>query len=155
MAHELTGPEALWFALRKAATMMERHAEAIVSRETGVSLGLYMVLSVLHARDAAVSQQAIADRLGLTKGTVSRLLDGARSAGLAVTAPSPSSRRERVVTLTEAGRAVVDAGDAALLHSEIAAFAQREPERAESMVEGLYAMVAAVQEATAGRSGPR
>ncbi|WP_052405700.1 MarR family winged helix-turn-helix transcriptional regulator [Demequina mangrovi] len=147
MTSETTPAEQLWFAMRKAATMMERHADAVVARATGVSLGQYMVLSVVHARTGPVTQQAIADRLGLTKGTVSRLLDGARRAGHAETAPSETSRRERVVTLTPAGRAVVDAADVAMLGSEMATFAMREPALAATMVEGLHALIASLEEA--------
>ncbi len=137
-------PEQLWFALRKAATIAERRAESVVSGQAGVSLGLYMVLSVLHAHEGPVSQQAIADRLGLTKGTVSRLLDGARREGMVETAPSAVSRRERAVTITAAGRGVVDAADEALLGSDLAVFANREPEAAAAMVDGLHALIASM-----------
>ncbi len=146
MLNDATLPEQLWFALRKAATMMERHAEAVVTRDTGISLGLYMVLSVLHAHREPVSQQANADRLGLTKGTVSKHLDTPRKNRHADSAPSPTSRRERAVTVTAAGRAVVDAADAALLKSEVATFASREPATAATMVDGLYGIVATLEE---------
>ncbi|WP_062388356.1 MarR family winged helix-turn-helix transcriptional regulator [Demequina iriomotensis] len=145
METNATLPEQLWFALRKAATMMERRAEAVVTRETGVSLGLYMVLSVLDARPEMGSQQAIADRLGLTKGTVSRLLEGARTAGLADTAPSPTSRRERIVTLTDAGRALVRAADAALLASDVGTYADREPDAARAVIAGLDGLIASLE----------
>lgn len=130
-------PEQFWFVLRKAATMTERRAEAVVMKETGISLGLFMVLSVLHANSTPVTQQAIADRLGLTKGTVSKLLEGARQAGYAETAPSPTSKRERAVTLTRGGRAVVDAGDAALAASELARHAHQNPRAVTRAVETL------------------
>lgn len=130
-------PEQFWFMLRKAATMTERRAEAIVMKETGISLGLFMVLSVLHAHSAPVSQQAIADRLGLTKGTVSKLLESARRAGYAETSLSPTSKRERAVTLAPAGRAVVDAGDAALAASELARHANQNPRAASRAVQTL------------------
>ncbi|WP_435748869.1 MarR family winged helix-turn-helix transcriptional regulator [Microbacterium sp. PMB16] len=138
-------PEQLWFEVRKAATMMERRAESVVMAKTGVTLGLFMVLSVLHARDTPVSQQAIADRLGLTKGTVSRLLESARREGYVTSEVATASRRERAVALTVSGRKVVDAGDAALALSDLAHFATEEPTAALAVIDGLRAFIASME----------
>jgi DNA-binding MarR family transcriptional regulator len=138
-------PEQLWFEVRKAATLMERHAESIVTAKTGVTLGLFMVLSVLHARDTPVSQQVIADRLGLTKGTVSRLLDSARREGYATSEVAAASRRERAVTLTPSGRKVVEAGDAALALSDLGRFASHDPATAQLVIDGLRGFVASME----------
>lgn len=47
-----------------------------------ISFAQFLVLSVVDAHPGHLSQQAIADRLGLTKGTVSRQVDAAATAGL-------------------------------------------------------------------------
>lgn len=136
-----TVPEQLWFEIRKAATIMERRAEAVVYRATGVSLGVFMVLSVLHAYGEPVTQRAVTDRLGLTKGTVSRLLDVARASGLVTTERSSTSRREHAVSLTAGGLATVEAGDAALAVSELASYARAHPQEAQGVVTGLRGFV--------------
>lgn len=138
-------PEQLWFEVRKAATLMERRGESIVLAKTGVTLGLFMVLSVLHARDTPVSQQAIADRLGLTKGTVSRLLESARRESYVTSEIAAASRRERAVTLTAAGREVVEAGDAALAASGLAQFASNDPAAARAVIGGLRGFIASLE----------
>lgn len=138
-------PEQLWFEVRKAATLMERRAESVVMAKTGVTLGLFMVLSVLHARDTPVSQQAVADRLGLTKGTVSRLLESARREGHVTSEVAAASRRERAVALTASGRKVVEAGDAALALSDLAYFASTDPATALSVIGGLRGFIASME----------
>lgn len=140
-------PEQLWFEVRKAATLMERRAESIVMAETGVTLGLFMLLSVLHARDEPVSQQAIADRLGLTKGTVSRLMESARKEGYATSEVAATSRRERAVALTESGRRIVEAGDAALALSNLVDFASDDPASALAVINGLRSFVSSMEAA--------
>lgn len=137
MATDVTLSEQLWFEIRKAATVMERQAEAVVKAEVGVSLGLFMALSVLEARNEPVSQQAIADRLGLTKGTVSRLLDTARSEGYVSSEVAAASRRERAVTLTSSGRLVVERGDAALAASDLTSYAVADSAGAQAVIDGL------------------
>lgn len=133
--------EQLWFELRRAATLMERTAEAVVRRETGATLAVFMVLSVLDAHPEPVNQQAIADRLALTKGTVSKLLDSAKAGGLVVVDVASHSRRERAVSLTEAGRAIVRAGDRALARSPLARFPHGEPDAARATVHALRGFV--------------
>lgn len=145
MTTDASLPEQLWFEVRKAATLMERRAESVVVAETGVTLGLFMVLSVLHARDTPVSQQAIADRLGLTKGTVSRLLESARRGDYVTSEVAAASRRERAVTLTVSGREVVEVGDSALAVSDLAQFAWMEPAAALAVVVGLRGFIASME----------
>lgn len=142
MENEASISEQLWFEVRKAATVMERRAESVVRPGAGVTLGLFMVLSVLHARETPASQQAIADRLGLTKGTISRLLESARREGYVTSDVAATSRRERAVALTAAGRAVVDAGDSALARSDLARFATAQPAAARSVIDGLRGFIA-------------
>jgi len=72
------------------------------------------VLSVVDAHPGPLNQQAVADRLGLTKGTVSRQIEAAVSAGLMTVTVAPHSKRENVVGLTGAGTELVRRGDAVL-----------------------------------------
>jgi DNA-binding MarR family transcriptional regulator len=91
---------------------MDRTGERLFQRELNLSLAQFLVLSVVDAHPGALSQQVIADRLGLTKGTVSRQIDKAVAEGLMTVAVSERTRREHDVGLTDAGTDLVRRGDA-------------------------------------------
>jgi DNA-binding MarR family transcriptional regulator len=102
----------LWYLVRRVAALMDQQGETLLRRELGVSLAQFLVLSVVDAHPGPLSQQAIADRVGLTKGSVSRQIDHALAAGLMDVRVAAHTRREHAVTLTEAGTALVRQGDA-------------------------------------------
>jgi DNA-binding MarR family transcriptional regulator len=102
----------LWYLIRRVAGLMDRQGEALFRRELGISLAQFLVLSVVDAHPGPLSQQAIADRVGLTKGSVSRQIDHAVAAGLMTVRVASHTRRENSVTLTEAGTTLVRHGDA-------------------------------------------
>ena len=101
----------LWYLIRRTADLMEQQGDALLRRELGISLAQFLVLSVVDAHPGPLSQQAIADRVGLTKGTVSRQIDHAVAAGLMTVRVAAHTRRENAVTLTQAGTALVRQGD--------------------------------------------
>ena len=105
-------PATLWYLIRRVAGLMDRQGEALFRRELGISLAQFLVLSVVDAHPGPLSQQAIADRVGLTKGTVSRQIDHAAAAGLMTVRVASHTRREHAVALTEEGTALVRRGDA-------------------------------------------
>ena len=96
---------------------MERGAEAMLSAQLHISFGQFMVLSVVDAHPGPLNQTAIADHLGLTKGTVSRLIEAGAKAGWIVVAPDPASRRSRLISLSPSGEQLVRQGDALLEQS--------------------------------------
>jgi DNA-binding MarR family transcriptional regulator len=102
----------LWYLIRRVASLMDRQGEALFRRELGISLAQFLVLSVVDAHPGPLSQQAISDRVGLTKGSVSRQIDHAVAAGLMTVRVAAHTRRENAITLTEAGTALVRRGDA-------------------------------------------
>ncbi len=102
----------LWFLVHRVAGLMDRAGEALFRRELNTSLAQFLVLSVVDAYPGDLNQQAIADRLGLTKGTVSRQIDNAVAAGLMTVQVSQRTRRENRITLTPAGTDLVRRGDA-------------------------------------------
>lgn len=110
----------LWYLTRRTAGLMDRQGDALLRRELGISLAQFLVLSVVDAYPGPLSQQAIAGRVGLTKGSVSRQIDHAVAAGLMTVQVASHTRRENAVTLTEAGTALVRRGDA-LTHASRAA----------------------------------
>jgi DNA-binding MarR family transcriptional regulator len=105
----------LWSLIHRAASVMDRQSEILLQRELGISQAQFLVLSVVDAHPGPLSQQAIADRVGLTKGSVSRQIDHAVAAGLINVRVAPHTRRENAVTLTAAGTALVRRGDALTL----------------------------------------
>ncbi|HEY0248398.1 MAG TPA: MarR family winged helix-turn-helix transcriptional regulator [Gryllotalpicola sp.] len=115
----------LWFLVRQAAARMDRAGDALYRQELGVSLAQFLVLSVVDAHPGPLNQQVIVDRLGLTKGTVSRQIELAVESGRMTVETSPHSRREHIVRLTPEGTALVRRGDAVLaksLESDMPAF---------------------------------
>src|SRR5580704_10076183 len=96
---------------------MDRQGEALCQRELGISQALFLVLSVVDAFPGPLSQQAVADRLGLTKGTVSRQIEHAVAAGLMTVSLAP----------TEAGAALVRRGDALMETSRAAMLGAIDP----------------------------
>ncbi len=101
----------LWFLVRRVAGLLDRSGETLFRAELGISLAQFLVLSVVDAHPGTLSQQAIADRLGLTKGTVSRQVENAIGSGLMTARPAEHSRRENAVALTAEGTALVRRGD--------------------------------------------
>jgi DNA-binding MarR family transcriptional regulator len=102
----------LWFLVRRVAGLMDRAGEALFRRELNISLAQFLVVSVVDAHPGPLNQQAIADRLGLTKGTVSRQIENSVAAGLMTVQVSALNRRENTVALTAAGTDLVRRGDA-------------------------------------------
>jgi len=102
----------LWYLIRRVAGLLDRTGDALFRRELDISLAQFLVLSVVDAHPGPLNQQAIADRLGLTKGTVSRQIEQAVAAGLMTVETSPHNRRENTLGLTDAGTDLVRRGDA-------------------------------------------
>ena len=102
----------LWFLIRRVAGLLDRSGEALFRSKLGISLAQFLVLSVVDAFPGTLSQQKIADRLGLTKGTVSKQIENAIRAGLMTAQPAAHSRRENAIALTAAGTTLVRRGDA-------------------------------------------
>lgn len=100
-----------WFLLRRVAGLMDRTGDALFRTGLGISLPQFLVLSTIDAYPGRLNQQMIADRLGLTKSTVSRQIDNGVSAGLISVSRSEHSRRENDIRLTESGTDMVHRGD--------------------------------------------
>ncbi len=135
----------LWFLVRKSASMMDRGGEALFREGLGITLAQFMVLSVVDAHPGDFNQQAVADLLGLTKGTVSRQIDAAAKAGLLTSEVSSTSRREKLVRLTAAGTDLVRRGDALLAASDRSALADLDPADLAATIRTLTAFTGAAE----------
>jgi DNA-binding MarR family transcriptional regulator len=95
----------LWTASRRAITAVEKQLDAALQQQVGIPFTTYAVLcTIAEFSDRQLSQQHIADELGIDKSSVSRQLDAAVRSGLVTSTPSAESRRSRSVALTEEGR---------------------------------------------------
>jgi DNA-binding MarR family transcriptional regulator len=135
----------LWYLIRRVAGVMDRQGEALFRRELGVSLAQFLVLSVVDAHPGPLSQQAIADRVGLTKGSVSRQIDQAVAAGLMTVRVASHTRRENAVALTETGTALVRQGDALFETSRGAMLGAVDPAELTSAVHVLGGLLSALE----------
>ena len=93
----------LWVSSRRVATLIEREAERVLNEKLGLSTTTYALLSTLGSQPEHITQQSIADLLGLTKSSISRHMDAATAAGYIAPAAQPASRRDRSVELTPLG----------------------------------------------------
>jgi DNA-binding MarR family transcriptional regulator len=78
-------------------------------RRVGLSIPQFDLLSTLSEREG-VSQQEIAERLYVTKGNVSGLIDRLEASGLVERRELPADRRSYALHLTPQGRRVVEDG---------------------------------------------
>jgi len=100
-----------WLTARQRVNRLERALDRRLRRDAGISLVLYGLLSTAGEEECAPNQQAIADALGLSKGSISRYVDQCVSSGYLDVRVSSGSRREKEVSLTAKGRDVVARGD--------------------------------------------
>jgi DNA-binding MarR family transcriptional regulator len=81
------------------------HAFALKVENAGVSVAEWVVLRELLAQSCVPS--ALADRLGVTRGAISKIVDRLESKGLARRTQSEADRRSQTLTLTAGGKALV------------------------------------------------
>ena len=104
-------PMRVWF---RFVRLHRRAAGAVAAalKEVGLSIPQFDLLSTLTEREG-LSQQELAERLYVTKGNVSGLVDRLVGAGLVERRASPDDRRSNALHLTARGRALAEAGIAA------------------------------------------
>jgi DNA-binding MarR family transcriptional regulator len=81
-------------------------ARSIAAVDDSITLAQFRLLVVLSTR-GAVNLSMLADQLGVNPSTATRMIDRLIASGLVSRETSPTSRREVVVALTEAGAAAV------------------------------------------------
>nr|WP_244424564.1 MarR family transcriptional regulator [Methylobacterium nodulans] len=101
----------IWF---RFVRLNRRVAAAIAAelKALGLSIPQFDVLSTLSEREG-LTQQDLAERLYVTKGNVSGLIDRLVEAGLVERRPIPEDRRSHALHLTPAGGALARTGMAA------------------------------------------
>lgn len=120
MAEDETRERAIrvWFRLLRLETRIQG-AVAERLREIGLSVPQCDVLTTLTEAEG-VSQQTLAERLYVTKGNISGLLDRLEGAGLVERRSILADRRQYAIYLTAEGRAAAEKA-IAVQHALIAA----------------------------------
>lgn len=101
-------PERIWFRLLR----LHQRGHAAISqrlRAIGISTAQFDLLSTLTEREG-ITQRDLAERLYVTKGNVSGLVDRLVDAGLVDRRVIPGDRRSYALHLTDAGRTTAAAG---------------------------------------------
>ncbi len=105
---DATDPLRIWFRIIR----LNRRATNAVAAELktlGLSIPQFDLLSTLTEREG-LSQQELAERLYVTKGNVSGLLDRMVEAGLVERRSIPGDRRSNALHLTPKGRDLANQG---------------------------------------------
>jgi DNA-binding MarR family transcriptional regulator len=96
----------VWFRLMRLETRM-RVAVGDRLRRVGLSVPQCDVLTTLTEREG-VSQQGLAERLYVTKGNISGLIDRLVAAGLVERRAMAADKRQHAIFLTPAGRTAAE-----------------------------------------------
>ena len=96
----------VWFRLIRLETRM-RVAVADRLRRIGLSVPQCDVLTTLTEKEG-VSQQDLAERLYVTKGNISGLIDRLAAADLVERRPMAADKRQHAIFLTPAGRGAAE-----------------------------------------------
>ncbi len=99
--------ESLLSKLLVVATALEREAERELKVSFGLTFSQFRVLSMLK-RVESVSQQRLAEAIGVTPAVVTRQADVLVARGLMSQTQSPNSKREKLVAITPRGKQAVD-----------------------------------------------
>ena len=99
-----------WLRFLRLHQRISRLAARLM-RDKGLSIPQFDVLSTLSEREG-VTQQEIAERLYVTKGNISGLIDRMAEAGLVERRALPHDRRSHALYMTGLGRDALARGDA-------------------------------------------
>ncbi|MGA1838079.1 MarR family transcriptional regulator [Herbiconiux sp. 11R-BC] len=123
------------------------HLDRALLAETGVSAAQLQALTALARPEGSARVQDVSQRLRITVGAASKLIDRLERDGLAERSPHPSDRRSMLIELTPAGEtALAEATTAADSNLERLLGAQFEPAEAEAMTSALRALRLALTE---------
>jgi len=100
-----TGELALCFQLLSLARAIDQDCASRLAPQ-GLSEGRFVLLFLLRGADTALSPHQLAERAGVTRATVTGLLDGLEREQLVSRHSDPDDRRRIHVRLTAAGQAL-------------------------------------------------
>ena len=99
--------EAFLTLLHVGSSLHDRMEQCLAAQ--GISHGRFILLAVLNRNpEQPMSATELAEKAGVTKQTITSLLDGVESCGLVKREAHPDDRRSTLVRLQPAGRALLD-----------------------------------------------
>jgi DNA-binding MarR family transcriptional regulator len=93
-------------SLHALTSRLDRAADAILRAEAGISYSRFMALFMVRSLGAD-TQRALAEKLGVSEPSVSRMTRVLAEEGLLEVLPDPSGGNRRQLTLTPAGERLV------------------------------------------------
>lgn len=136
----------------RAAARLGKVAENALDR-VDLSLPQYRMMALLA--DGSSVATALAERLTVTRPSVTALTDGLVERGLVERLPDPRDRRRVTHALTPAGRAALEKGDAAVQERLAELAGNLPPRKARVALSGLAFWVEALDIARARRAEAR
>jgi len=110
MARTPSGPT-LWLSLFRTSEAMQRVATRSM-RNAGLGFSDFAMLeALLHL--GPLTPSALAEKTGLTSGSITAALDRLEARGLIGRGANPADQRSRIVELSDAGRALIEPAYAA------------------------------------------
>lgn len=92
----------------KASNEIQYHIYDILEKKYKLSEGKLMVMIIMYRSSEGISPSNLAERAGVTRATISAMLQRMIRDGLAFSYSDASDGRGKVVTLTEEGRSFMD-----------------------------------------------
>ena len=149
-------PVAVIARLARVRRIIDAELEATFA-EYGLNGSDFEALVTLRRLDqaGAISQRQLMRELGLTSGTVSVRVDRLSDQGLVTRAPDPADRRNTLVRLTTAGRALFDRVTPAHVRTERRLLAALDAEQREQLVTLLRLLLVSFEGSVCGDNLPR
>lgn len=133
---------------------IQRIIRGQVRPAAGLSMPQYIALRALHR--GPMSSGALAQRFGVSRPTVTRMVDGLIKKGLVERQIDPIDRRVTMVSLTDAGQALYAATEAAAEHHLVTLLAALPEGRRDNTYDALLDLLALLERAElGGTTGPR
>ena len=98
----------LWLRLLTCTQLIETEIRGRLRAGFETTLPRFDVLAQLHAAGAALTMGELSERLMVTTGNVTGLIDAMQQDGLVARRPNPSDRRSTLIAATETGQALFD-----------------------------------------------
>ncbi len=121
------------------AVMQTIRAELRARRSVDISVPQVRALSFIDL-NTAVSLSELAEHIGLTLPSMSKMIDGLVERGLVSRTEDPQDRRRVILCLTEAGRVTVETAQAATRAALSERMAGLEPDQRNAVVRAMDAL---------------
>lgn len=95
----------LWLKLLKASSLLEEHVRRRLREEFQTTLPRFDVMSALSRSPEGLKMSQISDKLRVSNGNVTGIVDRLTEEGLALRVAVPGDRRAALVVLTPKGQA--------------------------------------------------